>query len=406
MSYKTKLLICGTGNATHVLAGIACTKPDIEVRVLTQNASKVEQWTTAMSSNLFKIIIEEGDKKDEILTTKPFMVTNQPERAVPGSDIVILAMPAFGHASYLATIEPHLDDGVTIVGMPGQNGFEFDVRNIAAPRLKTCIVVNFESLPWICSVIEFGKIVHVSGTKEQLSGSIEGDVANAKIKDPMSFLQYLLGTPPTLIESGHILGVTLMSVNAYCHPTIMYGRWKEWDGKPLDEPALFYEGVDEDTGELMNKVSAEVVAISKAIIAEYPQVDLSQVIPVYQWDLAMYGNIIKDKTSMATVLRTNPGYEGITHPMIKTENGKYVPDFNHRFLTEDIPFGLVPIRGIAEIVGVKTPYIDTVLLWSQEKIGKEYLVGTRLEGEDLSSTRCPQRYGFTNLDDIIGFKQI
>jgi hypothetical protein len=88
--------------------------------------------------------------------------------------------------------------------------------------------------------------------------------------------------------------------------------------------------------------------------------------------------------------------------MIQTENGQHIPDFNHRFLLEDIPC-LAVIRGIAEIAGVETPNLDTVLLWGQEKLNKEYLVGSRLTGKDVATTRCPQRYGFTRIEELLGY---
>lgn len=86
--------------------------------------------------------------------------------------------------------------------------------------------------------------------------------------------------------------------------------------------------------------------------------------------------------------------------MIQTEGGRYVPDFNHRFLLEDIPC-LAVVRGIAEIAGVETPNMDTVLSWGQEKLGKEYLVGSSLTGRDVPTTRCPQGYGFTSIEELL-----
>ena len=180
----------------------------------------------------------------------------------------------------------------------------------------------------------------------------------------------------------------------------MFGRWKDWDGAALDRPPLFYQGIDEQTAALLADVSDEVVATSEAIMAAHPGVDLSQVIPMYDWDIGCYGNDIADKTNLMTALRTNAGYEGITHPMVRTASGEYVPDFNHRFLAEDVPFGLVVVRGVAELAGVPTPNLDKVLCWSQQMMKKQYLVGSRLAGRDVASTRCPQRYGFT-MDDIL-----
>jgi len=89
--------------------------------------------------------------------------------------------------------------------------------------------------------------------------------------------------------------------------------------------------------------------------------------------------------------------------MTQVDQEKFAPDFGHRFLAEDVPFGLVVIRGVADIAGVPTPRIDEVLSWSQERLGRKYLVSSGLTGRDLSTTRCPQRYGFTTLPEILGY---
>ena len=397
-----RVLICGTGSSAHVLAGILSTKPNVEVRVFTQNTDKAQRWNKLMRSEPLTVTVRKGNDEQVAFTANPFAITSEPEQAARGCDIIIFAVPAFMHWRYLTLLEPYVEDGCVIVGLPGQNGFEFDVRKALDQRLKNCVVMNFESLPWICRIVEFGRTVRILGTKDRLVGAIQGDLARARVTDPLATMQLLLGEPPTLIVSGHLLGITLMSLNAYSHPPIMYGRWKDWGGKALEHPPLFYQEIDEDTAELLGQVSAEVVATSKRIMAEHRHVDLSQVIPMYEWDIACYGNDIKDKTNLMTALRTNSGYEGITHPMIQTANGKYLPDFNHRFLTEDVPFGLVVIRGIAEIARVPTPCIDKVLSWCQDKLGKEYLVGSRLTGKDLATTRCPQRYGCATIIDILG----
>ena len=128
----------------------------------------------------------------------------------------------------------------------------------------------------------------------------------------------------------------------------------------------------------------------------------SQVVPMLEWDLRCYPNDIADKTNMYTALRTNAAYQGLKHPMKEINDGKFVPDFQHRYLTEDIPYGLAVIRGIAEIAGVKTPNIDKVLLWAQERVGKKYLEEGQLKGADVASTRAPQRYGLFTLKDVMG----
>jgi hypothetical protein len=405
MTDPIRVLVCGTGGGAHVLAGILSTKPGVEVRVFTQNADKVRRWRESLRDAPLTVTVRKGNDDHASLTARPFVVTDEPEQA-RGCDLIIFAVPAFLHWTYLISLRPYVEDGCVIVGLPGQNGFEFDVRKALGPRLEKCVVMNFESLPWICRVVEFGRAVSIFGTKDKLVGALQGDLTRARVADPLALMRRLLGEPPTLVVSGHLLGITLRSPNAYSHPPIMYGRWKDWDGKALDRPPLFYQGVDEGTAELLGKVSEEVVATSKRIMAEHPPLDLSQVIPMYDWDIGCYGNDIEDKTNLMTALRTNSGYKGIAHPTTRTADGKYVPDFNHRFLAEDVPFGLVVIRGIAEIAGVPTPCIDEVLSWCQDRLGKEYLVGGRLTGRDLATTRCPQRYGFTTIDEVLGYEWV
>ena len=56
-----------------------------------------------------------------------------------------------------------------------------------------------------------------------------------------------------------------MSVNAYLNPSIIYGQWEGWNGIPLDQPPLFYNGLTESAANLLSSVSYEVVKIAKVI---------------------------------------------------------------------------------------------------------------------------------------------
>ena len=68
-----------------------------------------------------------------------------------------------------------------------------------------------------------------------------------------------------MIIAGNLLGVQLMSVNAYLNTSIVYGQWEGWDGIPLDQPPLFYNGLTESAANLLSSVSDEVVNIAKDI---------------------------------------------------------------------------------------------------------------------------------------------
>ena len=141
--------------------------------------------------------------------------------------------------------------------------------------------------------------------------------------------------------------------------------------------------------------------ILMACVLVFFDINSLQVVHIHLWLVRRYSHDISDKSTLYKAIQSNAAFQGIKHPVKTTEDGKFVPDFTHRYMTEDVPYGLVVIRGIAEIVGVQTPNIDKVLKWCQEKMGKEYLVNSKLQGKDVASSRAPQRYGFTSLESIL-----
>ena len=77
-----------------------------------------------------------------------------------------------------------------------------------------------------------------------------------------------------------MLGVQLMSVNAYLHTSIMYGQWKDWDGDTGDEPPLFYRGLTESAATLLSSSAEEIVKIANAVEIKTKE-EISKVRRVY-----------------------------------------------------------------------------------------------------------------------------
>ena len=89
--------------------------------------------------------------------------------------------------------------------------------------------------------------------------------------------------------------------------------------------------------------------------------------------------------------------------MVETAPGEFVPDFQYRYVSEDMPYGLAISKAIGQIADVVTPTLDAVIEWSQNKLGKRYLVNGKLAGEDMRELRIPQNYGIKNLDELLAF---
>jgi NAD/NADP octopine/nopaline dehydrogenase, alpha-helical domain len=102
------------------------------------------------------------------------------------------------------------------------------------------------------------------------------------------------------------------------------------------------------------------------------------------------------------MINTNKGYHGLLHPMKETEDGKWVPNFEYRYIAEDGPFGLIVTRGIAELAGVETPHMMEVLRFVEKAMGKTFFDEQgKLSGDDIAITRTPQKFGFDTIEDMM-----
>ncbi|MBV8943554.1 MAG: NAD/NADP octopine/nopaline dehydrogenase family protein, partial [Solirubrobacterales bacterium] len=98
--------------------------------------------------------------------------------------------------------------------------------------------------------------------------------------------------------------------------------------------------------------------------------------------------------------RTGPN-QALRAPMVESRPGRFVPEFQHRYLSEDVPFGLVVTRALAEIADVETPLIDEVITWAQSVLQKTYLVDGELRGRDAERVPIPQNHGVVTVSDLI-----
>ena len=179
----------------------------------------------------------------------------------------------------------------------------------------------------------------------------------------------------------------------------------------MNEKPLFYHGVNKETGDTMNDLSDQVILIAKCIEKE-TGIELN-VPRIFDWFLQVYSKDCKDTSTLYKAMLTNPGYDGLVHPMIQTDGGKYIPNWNYRYLKEDIPFGLIVVRGLSLILNNKyqqelkgkLDLMDKIIIWGQKCLKKEYFVyNDKLEiikmGKDINETRAPQRYGIKNISDL------
>jgi hypothetical protein len=160
-----KVLLCGGGNAIHVLASYVSALPDCEVCILSLFPGEAERLRKAIPAEGIKCNNDLGDD----VSGKPFVISDKTEEVAPGSDVVILAIPSFTHELYLKALKEYLKRGVVLGAMPGEGGFDLCARHVLGDDFVSASnLFALETLPWACRIIEYGKSVEVLGTKKEI----------------------------------------------------------------------------------------------------------------------------------------------------------------------------------------------------------------------------------------------
>eukprot|EP01104_Vermistella_antarctica_P010690 TRINITY_DN2867_c0_g1_i3.p1 TRINITY_DN2867_c0_g1~~TRINITY_DN2867_c0_g1_i3.p1 ORF type:complete len:460 (-),score=88.88 TRINITY_DN2867_c0_g1_i3:190-1569(-) len=409
LSTKDKLVItlCGGGNAVHVLAADLGSDDNNEVRVFAPYSTEAQRFNDAINDQGYI----EKQFRGTLVQGKPTRISAQAEDVVPGSDVIILPIPSFAHASTLKAIKPFLKVGAIVAAMPGQGNFGMRAHEILQQEIqeKGIVVVGFNQLPFQCRIISYGRTVEMVGFKEQVKLA---SIPASKSEEMATLFSDLLGYIK-VAPLGHYMNVSLTPANQVIHPCIMYGLFHDTaDEDTFDSPPLFYQKCDSFTAERLTQVSDEVQLIANAA-QEASGTDMTAVPTLDNMMREMYGVELEDDSSMQSIFATNAGYAGLEAPMVevKADDGsvKYRPNYHYRYLTEDIPFGMCVLKGVASLLGVRTPILDDTILWCQSKVDKEYLVKSAnseeyvLEGKDVGQTAIPQNVGITTRDQLVDY---
>ncbi len=386
-----KLTVCGGGNAAHVIMAIG---PDAgwEVDVFAPLADEAARLQACVSNGITATF---GNRQ---VTGHPRRVSADPADVIPGSRLVLLALPAFAHGGTLQSIAPHLQADAAIGALPARSGFDFQARALLA-QAPAVSLFGLQTLPWACRITSYGESVEVLGTK----ASVDAAVSPAgQADDLLPELSALLGL--ALKPVGSFLTLTLANTGQLIHPGIMYGlgRGREAETFAAADIPLFYQGVDEPTAATLQALSDEVQAISAAIAAHNPAVNPQEVLSLFDWLRHSYPNDIADSSSLRRAFNTNRAYAGLKLPARPAGPDTFAIDYKARYLAEDVPYGLVVLRGIAQLTGTPTPTIDAVIDWAQQQLGREYLRDGALSGDDVRLTRAPQAYGISDLGKVAG----
>jgi opine dehydrogenase len=336
-----RVAVLGGGNGAHAHAGhLALRGHEVCLGHLPERAASIA------AARISGTVTVTGDVHDAAITTgvaRLAHVTTELGEAVEGADVVMLVIAAQGQDTYLDRLAPLLREGQLLLISPGKFGAPIARRRLAERGVGTGVtVVESESLLYIAR-LEGPAIVRIHSVKKRLA------VAALPARLTEAALTRLCQLHPQFVAAGNVLATSLSDPGNVMHPVhtlLNTGRIEDCGPYRYD-----HYGVTPSIGRVIDALDRERLAVARALDLTVPSVP--------ELLHAAYG---ADPRSAADAIRSTPGYRGFMAPA----------DLGHRFITENVPYGLVPIASIGCEVGVPTPSMDAIIALAHAATGHDF----------------------------------
>ena len=395
------ITIVGGGSSAHTLipllssskyiVNLLPSKPDLWSR-------KVELQYQAFNGDVIERFNGELNK-----------ISDKPENVINEADIIFLCMPVNQVRKALHRIAPHLnpDKEVYVGTVYGQAGFNWMADEIKTGfNLENIITFCFGLIPWICRILEYGKVGITYGVKPINIAAVEPkahfEALNRNIFEKVCLDWFGQGA---FLQADNFLSLTFSVDNQIIHPSRCYGLFVRYGGEwdKLEDIPFFYKDFDQVSADILIKLDADYSKIRSGIRERYPDKKFTYMLDYLALD--RYTNETEEYSVLESFLLSRT-LGAIKAPTIKTKTGKWKIDTDHRFFTDDIHYGLCIAKWAADHLALDVPTIDEIIHWAQ-KLRQETLIEggvLKLNSVDLNQkfkSGIPYFYGYRTIEDII-----
>ena len=362
MSIKKKksITIIGYGNVGKSLVHILQENFIINILSFSKNA-KSSKLVTIFKKNTYENTLDN--------------IYNDVEIALKNTDILIITVPNFLREEIILKVKSCIRDQI-IIFIPGIGPSQF----ISYKYLRGNRVFCLERVPFISRYIDDKEYIlddrKIIKYASMYSGDSIDELLNIMFKKPVLKIDYQL--------------VTLTSSNAILHTSRMYSIFNSKETEIFKKEIYFYASWDDKASRLFNECDNEIMKICQKLYEL--EVILNKPISLMEY----YDSTTPKE--LTKKIKSIESFKNIKLKMLQLGTDKYILDKKTRFLTEDIPFGLLMFKGLAELVKIETPNIDKILYWAQNILGSEYIIDGKLI--DFSKTGCPQNYNIESIKEL------
>ena len=327
MKTRPKVAVLGGGNSALTMAA------DLALEGLQVSLCDLPRFAINLKPIMQSRQIEKyGSRGTEGRTGRGELhnVTTNLHEAVKGVDLIFIAVPAYAHLPFFKALIGELEDGQIVVVFPGNWGAlrlhnllqkEGTNKKVLVAETSRCMHICRAAEPWLGPARV--RVIIERGTVQ---------IAAMPGNNTQKVLDVLKGIYPNLTPARNVLETSLNNGNIVVHGplVLMNAGWIEHTGGQF---MIYRDGVTPAVGRAMDAIGGERDAVLQAFGIRPPA-------------RGAFYDQNKDAAWTRDPCETGP------------------PDLRHRYISEDIPFGLVPLAYLADLVDVSTPISDAMVALS------------------------------------------
>ncbi len=336
---KNLVAVLGGGNGGHAVAA------NLSLSGFKVNFFELPKFAGAFEKVLrTKEIRIEGVSVDGV--AKLNLATIDIKQAIKEVEVIFVVTPAFGHKAMAEVCAPFVQDGQIIMLMPGSGGSLEFAKIFKEKKVKRDITFA-ES----CTLPYGARLKGVNHVSVFINATIlpTGVFPSKRTGNVIPKLKQFY---PIIISAKDVLEAAINNPNPIVHPaaTLLSATRIEHS---KGEFYLYAEGMTPAVARTFQSLNEERLSICKALGYK-----------LYHWDNLEFKNYNLGETEdecryriLNTSMDAAFGKDGI-YAGIKMKGPENLKD---RFVTEDVPYGMVLLSTLGGLLGVPTPTHDAVI---------------------------------------------
>lgn len=269
---------------------------------------------------------------------EPKVMTTEIKEALKGVNIAMMTVPAYGHEAFAKTVMPNLESGQILLNW---TSYWFCLRFADMFKEKAAegaILSEGRVYPFMTRRLG-PALVYPDAMKAELSVAAMPSKNTNKVVNVLKKL-----FPGRIVPASNVLQTALENINVSVHtaPTLLNTAW--WE-KTQGDLSFYEDLISPGVGRVLDAQDKEKIMIGRRLGLE--------LLPGPEIEIRIYSQFgVRGKTfyEVETTMESHKAWR----PRVRLNDPTNI-------IWEDIPYGLVPMSSLGDLLGVPTPTVDALI---------------------------------------------